>query len=68
VADYERTFRLWVGGAITALWGASMIVDMFNPNYDPPGGLSPIMLAVASAVFAKPVVEEVRRRVTNGED
>jgi hypothetical protein len=57
-----------VGGTVTAVWAASTVVDMLIERYDPPSGLGTLMLVVASALFAKPVAEELRRRVINGSD
>lgn len=62
----ESTFRYWVGGTITALWAVSVAVDLFNPNYDPPPGLHPLMLTVAGGLFGREVVSAARRKDTEG--
>lgn len=62
----EATLRIWIAATITALWAASIIVDMFVATYEPPTGVGSLMLAVATALFGEPVVREIRRRAANG--
>ena len=37
---------------VLGTWSASLIVDMFVPEYDPPDGLQPLMMALAGFLFA----------------
>ena len=37
---------------VLGTWSASLIVDMFVPEYDPPDGLQPLMMAIAGFLFA----------------
>lgn len=61
MAQREPTFRLWVGGTITALYAVSVIVDFFVAMYDPPAGIHSLMLIVAGGLFGGQVVAAVRK-------
>lgn len=37
---------------VLGTWSASLVVDMFVPEYDPPDGLQPLMMAIAGFLFA----------------
>ena len=49
---------------VLGAWATTLIVDMVNPNYDPPTGIEPLMMALAAFLFAaqpkdaKPHAEE----------
>lgn len=62
MADHESTFRYFVGSVIVVAWLASIIVDMRVEAYDPPAIFGVLMPVIATAVFSKGVIDEVRRR------
>lgn len=37
---------------VLGTWSASLVVDMIVPEYDPPDGLQPLMMALAGFLFA----------------
>lgn len=37
---------------VLGMWAGSLIVDMFVPEYDPPPGIEPLMMALAGFLFA----------------
>lgn len=51
--DISPTMKLVIGLAIavTVVWGASLVVDMVNPNYDPPANVGLVFMAVVSGLF-----------------
>lgn len=37
---------------VLGAWSTTLIVDMVNPDYDPPNGIEPLMMALAAFLFA----------------
>ena len=37
---------------VLGVWAVSLVVDMLVPEYDPPPGIEPLMMALAGFLFA----------------
>ena len=37
---------------VLGAWATTLVVDMVNPDYDPPTGIEPLMMALAAFLFA----------------
>ncbi|QDH93199.1 hypothetical protein SEA_ZIPP_45 [Gordonia phage Zipp] len=46
--------------AVTVVWGASLVVDMINPAYDPPANIGLVFMAVVSGLFGLATSAAVR--------
>lgn len=46
--------------AVTVVWGASLVVDMINPNYDPPANIGLVFMAMVSGLFGLATSAAVR--------
>lgn len=59
--DGREILTLVVAYVITSLWAASFLLDVIRPTYDPPSGVTPLMLSVAAYCFASDAVHKIRR-------
>lgn len=62
MSDRESLFRYFVGTVIVLAWLASIIVDMRVEMYDPPAVFGILMPIIATGLFSKGVIDEIRRR------
>lgn len=47
---------------VLGAWSTTLIVDMVNPDYDPPTGIEPLMMALAAFLFAAQPKDSKRRK------
>lgn len=36
---------------VAGIWGGSLVLDMFNPNYDPPATIGVVFMAIVSGLL-----------------
>jgi hypothetical protein len=53
----------WVMLVVVALWGASVVLEMFDRSYHVPGTVQLIMAATATYLFGKSALAKVTRDV-----
>jgi drug/metabolite transporter (DMT)-like permease len=57
----DKRLAAFIAIVITIAWATSFIIGAFNPDYNPPPSIHPLMLIVAGAAFGTAVLPKRRR-------